>query len=208
MREKILAAAIELFNSKGIRSSTLRDIAKEISISDGHLRYYFKTKEDLILATFSEMEQTIASFAEEDNTTSPGAGAMLAAITKSFEVMLRYAFIFMESVAILEKYPKVFKAYQQLIENRRQLFLHVFAKFKEDGVFAADVDAALFPVLFEQFFILSDNWVKYARLPDKQHLSEPELVAHYVALSMGLFVPYFSAPLKDEVLDWVKRQHA
>ena len=52
MREKIISQAVEVFNRKGISKTTLRDIARELAISDGHLRYYFKTKEELVLATF------------------------------------------------------------------------------------------------------------------------------------------------------------
>ena len=77
MRDNIMESARVLFTQKGIRNSSLRDIAQYVGISDGHLRYYFKTKESLILATFEQMEQQIAAFA--DTVFPPTAQTILGA---------------------------------------------------------------------------------------------------------------------------------
>ncbi|NQX87771.1 MAG: TetR/AcrR family transcriptional regulator [Halioglobus sp.] len=47
-RAAILSQAAKLFNYKGSRSTTLRDIADELGLTKTSLYYYVKTKEDLI----------------------------------------------------------------------------------------------------------------------------------------------------------------
>ncbi|MGV3539274.1 MAG: TetR/AcrR family transcriptional regulator [Rufibacter sp.] len=207
MVEKIISQAVEVLNRKGIAKSTLRDIARELNISDGHLRYYFKTKEELVLAIFSKMDLEIASFAEEGTTGTPTVQGMVMALTKGYEVMYRYVFFFTESTAILETFPKVYAAYQALIQNRRALFMAVFNHFQEQGIFTNEVATASLPVLFEQFFIISDNWTKYARLPQNDHLSQTEKVQRYVAVTMALLLPYFNAQLKEELNTWVHQAY-
>lgn len=201
MKTGIINAAQEVFNKNGIQKSTLRDIAKELSISDGHLRYYFKTKEDLILAIFKQMDEEILAFAQEGGEEyNNHLQTIIRPLTKSFEVMYRYAFFFTESTAILEVYPKVYAAYKNLIVNRRTLFLKVFNKFKKQGIFSEEADEGLFPIIFEQFFIISDNWVKYAKMREEGK----DIIDHYVGLAVALFIPYFNAQIKMDALGWIK----
>lgn len=206
MKEKIIGQAVQVFNRKGISKTTLRDIARELAISDGHLRYYFKTKEELVLATFSEMEQEISAFATEAGSSDVNVHTLAAPLTSIYRIMYRYVFFFAESSSILETFPKVYAAYEQLMQSRRHMFLALFEQYKSAGVFEATVEDHLFPFLFEQVFIISDSWVRYARLPQYSHLSQEAQIEHYVAVTVTLFLPYFNAALKAEVSAWLKRR--
>ncbi len=48
MREKILAAAAQLFADKGYSAVSMRDIATAVGVTQANLYYYFKDKEALI----------------------------------------------------------------------------------------------------------------------------------------------------------------
>lgn len=206
MKKKIIDQAVAVFNRKGISKTTLRDIARELAISDGHLRYYFKTKEELVHATFSEMEQEISTLAAATGATSAfDVQTLVAPLTSVYRIMYRYVFFFSESTAILETFPKVYVAYEQLFQNRRQMFLTLFEQYKREGVFEDTVEDHLFPLLFEQVFILSDSWVRYARLPQYGHLSQEEHIKHYVAVTVALLLPYFNADLRAQVSNWLKQ---
>jgi AcrR family transcriptional regulator len=204
MKEKIISQAVEVFNRKGISKATLRDIARELTISDGHLRYYFKTKEELVLTIFSEMEKAIASHATGNVTNEINAQALIAPLTKTYEIMYRYVFFFAESTAILETFPRVYAAYEQLIRSRREMFLAIFEHYKREGIFEESVEVHLFPLLFEQVFIISDNWVRYAQLTQNRHLTQEKHIQHYVGVTVALFLPYLSARLKEELTAWLK----
>lgn len=205
MKEKIISQAVEVFNRKGISKTTLRDVARELAISDGHLRYYFKTKEDLVHAIFSEMEREITAYATETASDVTAAQALAAPLTNIYRVMYRYVFFFVESAAILETFPKVYAAYEKLFQSRRKLFLAIFEEYKRSGVFEDSVEAHLFPLLFEQVFIVSDSWLRYARLPQNRHLSHENQIRHYVAVTVALLLPYFNTRLKNEVTAWLKQ---
>jgi AcrR family transcriptional regulator len=53
-KEKILAAALELFREKGLEGTTTRQISQKAGIAEGTLFNYFKTKEDLALYFFQK----------------------------------------------------------------------------------------------------------------------------------------------------------
>ncbi|MDH5608481.1 MAG: TetR/AcrR family transcriptional regulator [Cyclobacteriaceae bacterium] len=48
-REKIMAAALELFGTKGYKATSIHDIAKRAGVSKGLVYHYFSGKEDLVI---------------------------------------------------------------------------------------------------------------------------------------------------------------
>lgn len=77
-RERILAAALELFQTKGFDATTMRDVATAAGVATGAAYYYFRSKHDLVMAFY---EKTSREMAEE-------LPAELAA-TKSLERRVR-----------------------------------------------------------------------------------------------------------------------
>ena len=157
------------------------------------------------MVSFSEMEKEITSCATMTVAHLEKAQALVVPLINIYEVMYRYVFFFAESTAILEAFPKVYAAYERLFRSRREMFLAMFEQYKRDGVFEDTVDARLFKLLFEQVFIISDSWVRYAQLPQNRHLTQEKQILHYVAVTVALFLPYFNAQLKLEITAWIEK---
>ena len=58
-RDRILAAALELFNQKYERKVTTNHIASHLKISPGNLYYHFKNKQEIIYELFQQYEERI-----------------------------------------------------------------------------------------------------------------------------------------------------
>lgn len=181
MKETIIQAATLLFNTESFGATSLRAIAAHLQISDGHLRYYFKTKEELVLAIFNQMDAEIKALA---------AAGRSDALQEAFRVMYRYSFIFTEMLVIFRKLPRLRNAYWALYEERRQLFETFFEQLKREGVLAPEFGEMQQRVVFEQFFIISDNWIKYVELKDKERLDLEREIRHYSGLCLALLEPW------------------
>ena len=72
-RQRIEEAATRLFVERGITETSVRDITRQVGISEGALYRHFESKEDLVWQTF---EQNYTQFARE--LASLGAGAPTA----------------------------------------------------------------------------------------------------------------------------------
>jgi AcrR family transcriptional regulator len=59
MRTLILQKSTELFLSEGYNNTTIRQIAESVHVGRGHLYYYFKKKEDILLHLFTNMLRNI-----------------------------------------------------------------------------------------------------------------------------------------------------
>src|SRR5881397_3918705 len=65
IRERIVKAALSLFQSKGFDSTTTKAIARKAGIAEGTVFNYFKSKDDIALHFFEqEVDQAIASVRE------------------------------------------------------------------------------------------------------------------------------------------------
>jgi AcrR family transcriptional regulator len=56
-RRQIVEAAASIINERGIQNLSLSTIEKKVRMSRGQLTYYFKTKEDILLALFDHLLQ-------------------------------------------------------------------------------------------------------------------------------------------------------
>ncbi|HUJ73199.1 MAG TPA: TetR/AcrR family transcriptional regulator, partial [bacterium] len=58
-RDRILAASLELFNAWGEPHVSTALIASQLNISEGNLWYHFRTKRDLVVALFGQLEERV-----------------------------------------------------------------------------------------------------------------------------------------------------
>lgn len=94
-KEEIVAAALKLFNERGIDDVKTRDIAKACEISLGNLTYYFPSKNDIVYALFLEVGQKIEE-ALSKNPGLPGASTLVNyyyQVEIIFTVQLQYKFL-------------------------------------------------------------------------------------------------------------------
>ena len=83
-RQRIEEAATKLFVARGITETSVRDITREVGISEGALYRHFESKDDLVCQTF---EQGYTSFARELDSLAAGehgAKNKIAAMIRGF----------------------------------------------------------------------------------------------------------------------------
>src|SRR5438105_1656564 len=56
-RERIVDAALELFREKGFDETTMRDIAASADVATGAAYYYFRSKEELVMAFYARTSE-------------------------------------------------------------------------------------------------------------------------------------------------------
>lgn len=56
-RDRILDAALRLFRERGFEQTTMRDVATEAEVATGAAYYYYRSKEDLVMAFYLRTDQ-------------------------------------------------------------------------------------------------------------------------------------------------------
>src|SRR5437870_11719101 len=84
IRERIVKAALSLFQTKGFDATTTKAIARKAGIAEGTVFNYFRTKEDIALHFFEqEVDQAIASVRENPRLRKAALAEKLVALVHS-----------------------------------------------------------------------------------------------------------------------------
>jgi AcrR family transcriptional regulator len=127
-REAILDAAARLFNRRGIRSTTLSDVATSVGLATNSVTYYYRKKEDLALAcVLRSVDVFDALLADADKARTPEA-RIAAFVTGYFRLLAdvetgaRPEFInFSEVNTLSATRPDVATVYAQMFRRVRGL---------------------------------------------------------------------------------------
>lgn len=188
-KERILAKALELFNSEGLKEVTLRKIAVALEMSQGNLNYHFKTKGDLIAALYfdlvAHMDREMEKIAQDQ--------ALLPLIYESSWVSMKtlydYRFITKDLYAVLDADPDLKKHYLGLQGLRKQQYLQLFNHLTQQGLMRPEEFEGEYLGLYERMNILGDNWINASILFKGK---DQAVVKHYHRLLFEMVYPYLT----------------
>ena len=131
-KDRIIEAAIALYNEKGMANITSRHIAAKIQISHGNLEYHFPNKESLILAVYGQMREEISVFYtghhQEILDPMEHFNILLGSLE---EFQSKYRFFNLDVLEISRKYQKVSRMLEDTLRIRKVQVTQVFQKFIE-----------------------------------------------------------------------------
>ena len=117
-RDRILDAALTMFNAEGEPNVTTNAIADELGMSPGNLHYHFKTKPDLVKALFARFEREVSSliiFNESEKADIVEAWMKLILL---FEIMWIYRFVYRDLAQLTAKYAVLRRPTAQLLHKK------------------------------------------------------------------------------------------
>lgn len=177
-----------MFNKTGIKSVSLRDIAKEIGISYGNLTYHYPNKENIITWLCVQMMEEL----DEANKVIRNGSTTLESVIKSpevlFDVLSKYLFLFQDSVEIARNYPSISIMLKQIINSGKADHFNLINELKEQGLFRLDIGETEINYLLDIQADLKNMF--FMNLADKEKAQL--LKADYISYVNGLFYPYLT----------------
>ncbi len=186
-RDTLLYRALELFNTHGLESVGVRDLARDLDLSPGNVSYYFAKKEDLVRALMAELavrnDRAVADLAD-----SPTLVALLERYRRTFEAQYDYRFLSRSIVQVVDHYPDLGARYARVdLERRRGLTRALRAMIGRD--LRADTDAETIARVVGTCTLTARFWLSEMRLSYRD-VPVPLVIDHYLAvISQGLWGP-------------------
>ncbi len=165
-RQAILARAAELFATRGVAATTVRQIADEVGILSGSLYHHFESKEAIV-------DEIISSYLEDlrqrynavlKRQTGPRATLHDLVVT-SLEVVEDHPHateIYQNDVSYLLQFER-FSYIRQASREVQNTWLQVIKAGMAEGVFRSDLDPRVIYRLMRDALWLSVRWFKPSR---------------------------------------------
>jgi len=187
-KEKILAAALKLYNQNGINTTT-RHIAESMDISAGNLHYHFKQTNDIIIILYerlaSEFDGLMVNLVAAQ---TQGIEPFYSFMERSFDVVYKYRFFFLNFVELSIRIPAIQKSYEQITERRKVEFKIIFRDLVKQGIFRNDIPEDIWDALIKQIFIVGDFWLSNNALTSR--FKGKQAASNFIQTTEAMIYPY------------------
>ena len=155
-KDRILDAALHLFNEQGTGPVSTNHIAEAAGISPGNLYYHFRNKEEIIRAIcerlFAAWDITLVLPADRNPTLADVEGL----VRDNFRIMWDYRFIYREILALLHQDAQLRERYVAVRARGYEGFQGIFHWLASNG---APVDEETVSRLADLCWLISEFWL-------------------------------------------------
>lgn len=187
-KDKIKVKATELFNKKGFRNVTLREVAKELDISYGNVTYHFKTKREVIMFLYKDMLTETKQILKAFDISNLFKG-ILDAPKLTFKISMKYLFFYVDFVEIKRHYQDLAKQIEIDNEKRKTSYLLLLNQLQKQEILRNDLTQPDLDYLMNlsgavrTFFFINLHPTNF---------NDPDLEAKYVNYVNKLVYPYLT----------------
>jgi AcrR family transcriptional regulator len=199
--ERILEAALDLFNRFGEPNVSTTLVAGELNISPGNLYYHYPAKDELINRLFSQYEAELNALLNASDSVRDVEDAWFF-MHSLFELLWRYRFLYRDLNDLLSKNRHIETQFQLVLQNKARAIRTLLAGMSRAG--HLDIDAREVDTLAQSMVVVLTYWLSYEYVRNPREALEP---AHaQSALMRGghhtlhLLAPYLVAEQRRHLL--------
>ena len=159
-REKILETATKLFNEKGCMKTSTRHIADELGISVGNLYYYFKNKEEIIIAIYESYMESISGQLTSIKDDEDVPFDYHALFSTQMELEKKCAFLRLEISNLYKTYPSVKETIEKRVIEKAQELNYLFLHQMKYG-YMITLDESELEYVCSNTWIVGSQWELY-----------------------------------------------
>lgn len=158
-RDKIILAALELFNESGEPNITTNHIAAHLGISPGNLYYHFRNKEEIIHSIFDQYAHDLSIHFQPLEHAQITADNLLVYLDSVFMLMWRYRFFYANLPDILQRDPELQQKYLAAQEGLHKDIMAMMASFRSGGLL--DIEQDELENLATTLKLVASSWIFY-----------------------------------------------
>lgn len=197
-RDRILDAALDLFNDRGPDRVTTAEIALAVDINEGNLYYHFRTKELLVLALFARFEaDAMVLVATVDGADEGAAATYVGFLRQWFSLVWSYRFLFRDLVGLVALAPALVEPVRTISAAMRLAVGDIVSRMQKAGL--VDIPESEHDAVLTNLWIVSTYWAAYLNLQEGVSEFGQRQMDWGLQQVSSLFRPYLSTEAKAEL---------
>jgi AcrR family transcriptional regulator len=189
--ERILEAALDLFNRFGEPNVSTTLISAELGISPGNLYYHYPAKDELINSLFDRYEKALGELLNASDGVRNVEDAWFF-MHSLFELICQYRFLYRHPNDLLSKNRRLATHFQWVLKNKTRAVKALLDGMSRAG--ALRMDAREVQATATSMVVVLTYWLNFEYVRDPRNALEPDNAqaallrgAHHV---LNLLVPY------------------
>ncbi|EGP57044.1 TetR family transcriptional regulator [Agrobacterium tumefaciens F2] len=196
--DRILDAALDLFNDRGPDRVTTAEIALAVDINEGNLYYHFRTKELLVLALFARFEaDAMVLVATVDGADEGAAATYVGFLRQWFSLVWSYRFLFRDLVGLVALAPALVEPVRTISAAMRLAVGDIVSRMQKAGL--VDIPESEHDAVLTNLWIVSTYWAAYLNLQEGVSEFGQRQMDWGLQQVSSLFRPYLSTEAKAEL---------
>lgn len=201
--ERILEASLQLFNVNGFQNVPALHIAMRLGISPGHLAYHFKSKDEIVMALFPEIENAlnrdIWDTVKPEQPMSPEDAALQQ--IKVFHSLWHYRFVFNALTKLMSEDGPLRARYLRLQDN---IIAAIYGLF-DDLIAHGDMRAIPAPnstrLIARSIWMIYLSWLRFEQIetPDRDAPRNAS-IRQGIMQNFSVWQPYVSPEFAEAML--------
>jgi AcrR family transcriptional regulator len=164
-RDRVLTAALELFNERGSGSVTTNHVAARAGISPGNLYYWFGDKDEIVRELYA---QFVAGYEQlwgvgDRDLLDLTPDEVLSRLADGAALSGQYAFLARDLLGLLHADPVLADEYRAVRERRIAEFTELAHAWRAGGVIGP-LDDATVADLVQALWVISETWLAFGEL--------------------------------------------
>ncbi len=185
----IIDKSLTILNQYGYHDTNLDLLTEKLQIRPSDFNRDFTDFDDLVVKAFYQLCSESDKVSENIDMSSTSLQKLFVATQNSFEVQVKYRFIFLNLASIMDRHEIIKDRYFELISLRKAQLIHIFSLLKQEGMFSGERIPGSFENLANQMIMLSDYWLTHNHIifgDGSYHYQ------YYSKLVFSLVLPYLS----------------
>jgi len=166
-RDRILDAALELFNERGTAAVTTNHVAARAGISPGNLYYWFDDKDEIVQQLYARYVSAHAAlWAAGQGSGSPDGATpeeLLARLADGAVLSRQYAFLARDLLGLLHADPVLTVEYLRVRADRLAMFTALAHDWRARRLIRPLADGEIAD-LVQALWIIAETWLAFDEL--------------------------------------------
>jgi len=189
-RDKILEAALELFNDNGVSEISSRNISEHLGISYGNLTYHFPKKDGIISALYRMMQQELAETFKVMLSELDDFGGMMINLQVVLKVYFKYKFLFLGFAKVNRRMDSMKRDAQMQNNNRKKLLRQLTDNMISRGLLKEERTEGFYDKVIHNMLIILNSSIADAEF--FYDGAEENKILYYSDLLYSYVVPHLS----------------
>ena len=225
-KDRVVSAAVEMFNESGVSALTTNHIAAHLGMSPGNLYYHFANKEEIVRAAFDRMNLAADDLWKGDDAPLPAGKKKPAVdvlhlqriVLGNLRLYAEYIFFARELTSLLRADPVLRERYAAISERRMEQLVAVLRPLVAAGLLRNVGDDDDLRSLAESAWLIGLFCVPYAETSEsgggtgRKRTAKARAAATNAAVEKGallvlhLFKPYMEPIAYTALVVLVRQQ--